>query len=122
MKKQVHENYIKSSNLIFVSSALGLISFYFSGHLFLNSLNITIAVFTVVFTVGIGLLVRRGYHWIKIFLLIITLLGLIGIPLTLKNLTEKPIVGIINVIQTILQIWSVVLLFQIPKNFENKPI
>lgn len=115
MGKQIHQNFIKSSNLIFITAGLGLINFFFARDLLSNGLNITIAVFTIAFIIGIGFLVRQGYNWVKIFLLIITILGLIGIPVTLKNLTEKPVVGIINVVQTILQIWSVVLLFKVPK-------
>ncbi len=115
MEKQIHENYIKSSNLIFITAGLGLINFFFASDLLSNGFNITVAVFTIAFIIGIGFLVRQGYNWVKIFLLVITLLGLIGIPFTLQNLTEKPVVGIINIIQTILQIWAVVLLFKVPK-------
>ena len=120
MEKHIHQNFIKSSNLIFITAGLGLINFFFASELLSNSFNIFVAVFTLAFIIGIGFLVRQGYNWVKIFLLVITILGLIGIPVTLKNLTEKPIVGIINVIQTVLQIWSVILLFKVPKSQENK--
>jgi membrane-bound ClpP family serine protease len=119
MEKQIHENFIKSSNLIFITAGLGLINFFFASDLLSNGFNITVAVFSIAFIIGIGFLVRQGYNWMKIFLLVITLLGLVGIPFTLKNLTEKPVVGIINIIQTILQIWAVVLLFKVPKQTEN---
>ena len=122
MEKQIHTNFIKSSNLIFITAGLGFINFFFSPELLTNSLNITTAIFTIAFIIGVGFLVRQGYSWVKIFLLIITALGLIGIPFTLRNLTEKPIVGIINIVQTILQIWAVILLFKIPQATENKNV
>jgi len=113
VEKQIHQNFIKSSNLIFITAGLGLINFFFSPEFLSNGFNITIAIFTFAFIVVIGFLVRQGYNWVKIFLLVLTILGLIGISFTLKNLTEKPIVGIINITQTILQIWAVILLFKI---------
>ena len=119
MEKQIHQNFIKSSNLIFITAGLGLLNFFFARYILSNSLNITTAVFTIAFICVIGFLVRQGYNWVKIFLLIITVLGLFGIPFFLNNLIEKPLVGIINIIQTVMQIWAVVLLFQVPKTAAN---
>lgn len=43
------------------------------------------------------------------------LFGLIGIPFMIKNLGENFAVGLINIIQTVFQVWALILLFKIPK-------
>lgn len=43
-------------------------------------------------------------------------MGLIGLPYIIINLKNEPIVGVINIVQTVLQIWTLVLLFVIPKD------
>jgi hypothetical protein len=49
--------------------------------------------------------------------------GLIGIPTWIKNLSEMPILGIINILQIILQFWALILVFKVPKkeNINEKP-
>jgi uncharacterized membrane protein len=116
MKNQIHQNYIKSSNLAFISAALGIINIFLSPDVFNGPGNIMIGIFSILFVVVIGILIRQGYDWVKFVLLVLLLFGLLGIKIVIEALAENPLVGFINIIQTILQIWSVVLLFQIPKN------
>src|SRR5215204_12846 len=116
MQKQLHPKFINSSNLIFISAILGILNFTVSKTLVYNSFTLTVAIGSVLFVIGLGFLVRQGFDWVKYLLLIITILGLVGVPTFLKNLMEDTFVGIVNILQLILQIYSVVLLFQIPKD------
>lgn len=120
MEKHIHPNFTKSSNLIFGTVGLGLINFFFSSELLNNGQNIATAIFTLVIIAGIGFLVRQGKDWVKYLLLVFTLLGLIGIPFIINNITQKPVVGLINIAQTIMQIWAMVLLFMVPKKTDDK--
>ncbi len=120
MEKHIHPNYIKSSNLIFVTVGLGLINFFFSSDLLNTGQNIAIAILTLIIIAGIGLLVRQGKAWVKYLLLVLTILGLIGIPSIINNIALRPVVGFVNIAQTIMQIWAIVLLFMVPKNTDNK--
>ena len=120
MEKHIHPNYIKSSNLIFGTVGLGLINFFFSSELLNTGQNIATAILTLIIIAGIGFLVRQGKAWVKYLLLVFTILGLIGIPFIINNIIQKPLVGLINIAQTIMQIWAMVLLFMVPIKTEDK--
>jgi uncharacterized membrane protein len=120
MDKKIHPNYTKSSNLIFGTVGLGLINFFFSSDLLNTGQNIATAILTLVIIAGIGFLVRRGKAWVKYLLLVFTVLGLIGIPFIINNITQRPVVGLINIVQTIMQIWAMVILFKVPKKTDEK--
>lgn len=115
MQKQIHPNYIKSSDLIFITAVLGIINFFFSPKILSSGFAIIVAIFTLLFIAGLGVLVKQGFSWVKYLLLALLLFGLLGIPFIIKNMTTNPIVGIVNIIQTVLQIWALVLLFKIRK-------
>lgn len=119
MIKQKHRNYIVSSNLIIVSAILGIISFFLIPGLANDSKNIINGLFNISFIAAIGLLVRLGKRWIKFLLLALTIIGLILMTSIVDTLTHNLYVGIIAILQTILQIISTVLLFMIPKEVEN---
>ena len=120
MDKQIHPNYIKSSNLIFGTVGLGLINFFFSSDFLNTGQNIATAIFILVIIAGIGFLVRQGKAWVKYLLLVFTVFGLIGIPFIINNITQTPVVGLINIAQTIMQIWAMVILFKVPKKADDK--
>ena len=120
MEKPIHANYIKSSNLIFGTVGLGIINFFFSTELLNTGQNIATAVVTLAIIAGIGFLVRQGKNWVKYFLLVLTLFGLIGMPFIINNINERSVVGLVNIAQTILQIWAMVLLFKVPKKIDEK--
>lgn len=120
MEKKIHENFIKSSNLIFITFGLGLINLFLTRSELITGTHKAIAITTMLLVLGIGYLVRQGFDWVRYLLLVLTILGLIGIPFTIMNLAQRPIIGLINVIQTALQIWAVVILFKIPKTTETK--
>lgn len=115
MEKTVHPNYIKSSELAFISAGLGIINLSLSPVVFSNSIAIITAILTLIFVFGLAYLIRFGFSWVKYLLLALFIIGIFGIPIIIKNLYENPIVGIINLVQTVLQIGSIVLLFKIPK-------
>ncbi|SFN99732.1 hypothetical protein SAMN05421741_11635 [Paenimyroides ummariense] len=110
----VHTNYKKAANLIYVSAGLGLINVILSPQA-TTAFGIIVAIFTLGILIGIGYLVSKGNEWIKYVLLVLMLVGLLAIPVMLLNIVNNPIVGIINIIQTVLQIYSLVLLFKISK-------
>ena len=82
-------------------------------------MKIFIAIISIAFIFGIGHLVSKGTARIKYFLLVILTLGLFTFPFIIANLKSEPVVGTINIAQTILQIWALVLLFKIPKTEKN---
>jgi membrane-bound ClpP family serine protease len=121
MEKKVHKNFTKSSNLIFITVGLGVIN------LLLPNTEIMaggkpIVIGTMLFILGLGYLVRQGFDWVKYLLLILTVLGLISVPVTITHLGQRPIVGLINVAQTVLQVWATITLFRIPKTADTKLI
>ncbi|UIR57283.1 hypothetical protein LZQ00_05570 [Sphingobacterium sp. SRCM116780] len=115
----IHSNHIKSSNCMFISAALGVINILLTPAILTSASSISAALLTLAFLVGIGLLIRKGTDWIKYVLLILLVIGLLGIPYMIQNILQSPIVGVINIIQTILQIIALILLFTIPK-IDNK--
>jgi len=116
MTKKVHENFIKSSNLIYISAALGLVNLFLTKGDIVSTRLISSAILTLLFVGGLGYIVRQGYAWIKYLLLVLMIFGLIGIVgLIITNLEKQPLTTTVNIIQTILQTWATVLLFIIPK-------
>ena len=116
MTKKVHENFIKSSNLIYISAALGLVNLFLIKGDIVSTRLISSAIFTLLFVGGLGYIVRQGYAWIKYLLLVLMIFGLIGIVgLIITNLEKQPLITTVNIIQTILQTWATVLLFIIPR-------
>ena len=116
MKTQKHRNYIISSNLIFASAILGIISFFFIYHLANDSKNILNGIFNISFIVGLGFVVRIGKRWVKFLLLALTILGLLLMTTIAITFAHNLYGGIISIIQTVLQIIAVILLFLIPKD------
>jgi len=121
MKKQKHRNYLMSSNLIFTSAVLGIISFFLIYLLANDSKNIMNGIFNILFIVGLGLLVRIGKKWVKFLLLALTIFGLFLMTSIAGTLAHNLYGGIIAILQTVLQIIAVILLFLIPKDLtENE--
>lgn len=120
MKEQLHSNFIKSSNLIFATVGMGIINFFFSGVTLSNGANIVTAIFTLLFICGVGIIVRQGYAWVKYLLLVLTTLGLILIAFIPGNPTQNSVVTVVNIAQTVLQVWATILLFRVPKITESR--
>ncbi|ASK30257.1 hypothetical protein CEY12_09075 [Chryseobacterium sp. T16E-39] len=111
----IHANHIKAANLIYLSGALGVANVIWNYETINSGLAIFIAIITISFIFGIGYLAGKGTEWIKYLLMILLILGVVGFPSILITLKIDPVLGIINIIQTILQIWAAVLLFKVPK-------
>ena len=111
----IHPDHKKSADLIYLSGALGIGNLIWSYDTLDSGIKIFIALISVAFIFGIGYLVSKGTEWIKYFLLVILILGLLSFPLIIADLKSEPVIGTINIFQTILQIWALVLLFKIPK-------
>jgi len=111
----IHPNHKKSSELIYISGLLGIGNLIWTYETLNSGIKIFIALFSLAFVFGIGYLVSKGTEWIKYVFLVILILGLLGFPFLIAIIKKEPVVGIINIVQTILQIWSLVLLFKIPK-------
>lgn len=111
----IHPNHKKSAELIYISGLLGIGNLIMTYENLDNGMKIFTALFSLAFVFGIGYIVSKGIDWIKYVLLVILILGLLGFPFIIANLKNEPVVGTINIVQTVLQIWSLVLLFKIPK-------
>ena len=77
--------------------------------------NILNASFSLGFMIGLSLLIRTGRNWVKYLLLGLIILGLILMYSIGKILSQNLFLGIIGIVQTIMQILAVILLFRIPK-------
>ena len=118
-KKENHEiivdpKYKKSAELIYISAALGIGNLIWKYETLDNASKIFIALVSIAFVFGLAYFVSKGIEWMKYFLLVILILGLLSFPLMIANLKNDPVMGIINIIQTILQIWALIILFKIP--------
>ena len=107
----VHPNEIKSSNLILISAGLGLLNMFISPEVFTSFSLILIGLITIGIISAIGIGIRNGIHWIKYVILVLVVLGLFSFPIFIQTMYSNLIAGIVNIIQSLLQIIAVVLLF-----------
>ncbi|MDQ0067467.1 hypothetical protein [Chryseobacterium lathyri] len=112
----IHPNHTKAANLMYLSGALGIGNMIWIYESLNSPSSITGAIATLAFIFGMGYLASKGTDWIKYVLLIIFLIGLIGIQSIYLNLLSDPVLGILSIAQTILQIWTIIVLFQVPKS------
>lgn len=118
-KKVIHENNIISSNVMFLSAFLGLLNFFLSDEALIKT-GIKAAIFSLLFIVFLGVLIRRGYNGVKYVLLVSIVFGILFyIPYLINDLKNSPINGIISICQTIAQTAATVLLFMIPKKTKS---
>jgi hypothetical protein len=105
-------NYIKSSNLFFISAGLGLINFLLSPDILLTkSATITsVIVISIIFV--LGLLIRFEISWVKYLLIVIIIFGINAFPSFIKEeFNSHPLNALITILQSIAQIYATVLLF-----------
>lgn len=123
MKKQSHPNFMKSSNLLFGTVILVLIS-VFLGKVVLSAdkNSIYIEMMNIILIGGLGLLVRQGYKWVKYLPLTLSILYLIEAAALVLNSPTIQIPQVLIFAQIVLVIWSTVLLFRIPKETANLSI
>ncbi|OPB86019.1 hypothetical protein [Elizabethkingia ursingii] len=113
----ISPNYIRASNIIYISAALGIINILLiNNYVAIDSIYIIFpAICSITFVFGLGYLARIGTNWVKYILLIncalTPVLSYIRILIFLTNI--NPLLGCIIIIQTVLQIWALILLFKI---------
>lgn len=119
-EKIIHQDYKKAANLTYLSGAVAVASIIWKYELLmLSPLIISISVVTVAFIFGLGYTISRGIEWIKYLLLGIFLLGLVSFLDIFTDFANSPIMGIFNIIQFVLQLWTIIILFKIPKSTAN---
>ncbi|UWX60870.1 hypothetical protein N0B40_01065 [Chryseobacterium oranimense] len=111
----IHPNHTKAANLMYLSGALSIGNMIWVYESLNSPSSIATAIAILAFIFGMGYLAGKGIDWVKYVLLITFLIGLIGIQSIYFNLLSDPVLGILNIAQTILQIWAIILLFQVPK-------
>lgn len=112
----LHPNHTKAANIMYLTGVLGIASMvwtYDSSQPAVLYIGIAVAIFAFIF--GMGYLAGKGTEWVKYVLLATFLLGLIGFRTIYTNLLSDPVLGVLNIIQTILQVWTLILLFKVPK-------
>ena len=112
----IHQNHKKAAALIYSSAGFGVLNLFLDSDTLNSSFGIVVGVITLSIIIAIGYLVDKGNDWIKYVLLVLMILGIISLPIILMNLILNPLVGVVNITQTILQIYALVLLFKIPKS------
>ncbi|MFY1046136.1 hypothetical protein [Chryseobacterium sp. GP-SGM7] len=110
-----HPNYKKAAELIYISAFLGIGNLIWKYDTLDSGLKIFIAIIVVAFSFAIAYITSKGLDWFKYILLVLFGIGLIGIPFIIGDIVNNPVIGIINIVQTILQVWVLVLLFKISK-------
>ncbi|AXB56700.1 hypothetical protein [Flavobacterium fluviale] len=113
MKISLNSNFIKSSNLIFISALLGIINLLLSPEIISSQKGLKTSIITILLILTLGVLIRYGVSWIKYILLILIILGLFNTPAVIKYmLIYNPINAIIIILQSLVQISATVLLFR----------
>lgn len=112
----IHSNYTRASNLIYLTGAIGIVSFIWTSDQLNSGLAIFISVTIITFVFGIGYMIGKGNEMAKYLFIILFALGIFGIPSIINHLNTNPVLGIMNISQLIIQIWIIVLLLKIPKN------
>jgi hypothetical protein len=106
----MNKQYKIASTLYFASAAIGAINALLSYNIF--TLNDWIISFvSILFVIGIGFLVSKGYEWVKYVLLLLILISLDGFQFILQDLKEYPVNGILSLLLSFLQIIAIVILF-----------
>lgn len=106
----MNKQYKIASKLYFASAAIGAINALLSYEIY--TLNDWIISFmSVLLVVGIGILVSKGYEWVKYVLLLLILISLDGFQFILQDLKEYPVNGILSLLLSFLQIIATVILF-----------
>ncbi|WP_426790738.1 hypothetical protein [Sphingobacterium sp. WOUb80] len=106
----MNKQYKIASKLYFASAAIGSVNALLSYEIY--TLNDWIMSFmSVLLVVGIGILVSKGYEWVKYVLLLLILISLDGFQFILQDLKEYPVNGILSLLLSLLQIIAIVILF-----------
>ena len=111
----LHPNYTKAANLIYLSGAVGIGCLIWTYEQLDSELAIFISAVVLASVFGVGYMIGKGNEVAKFVFIILFILGLAGIPTLITHLSANPVLGIMNILQFILQTWAIVLLLKIPK-------
>lgn len=111
----LHPNYTKAANLIYLSGAVGIGCLIWTYEQLDSELAIFISAVVLASVFGVGYMIGKGNEVAKFVFIILFILGLAGIPTLITHLSANPVLGIMNILQFILQTWAIVLLVKIPK-------
>lgn len=99
-----------ASRLIYASAVIGVINSLLSTNVF-TPLDYIIGFISISIVVIIGILIAKGYSWIKYILLILNIIGLSQFSYVIEDIKEYPINGILSLLTSILQVIATVILF-----------
>jgi len=118
MENTLRSNFIKSSNLLFMTLGLVIISFVITQMFIPNESNkLSLVIINLILIGSIGLIVRQGRNWAKYLSLTLIILYLIEASFFLINPEVNLITQIVFVVQIMLVAWATLILFV---NFQKK--
>lgn len=98
-----------------ISAGLGFVNLSLIQGIFVSGITLFTGIFTILFVVGVALLIRKGFGWIKYFLTALIALGLFStVTFIIDAFQQYPIASVLTILQTMLQLWALVLLFMVP--------
>ncbi len=113
MKNTISSAFIKSSNLLFITSGLILISFLIQqASIPFNPQFLTIAIINMLLIAGVSLVVRRGMQWTKYLPIILFTLYATEAIATFSHLGQEQIIQFLFAAQTIMVAWATIILFK----------
>lgn len=114
MGTPLHPNFVKASNLIFLTMLFGLFNLIFAepSHGMSKEAFVATGLVMLALIAGCAIGVRKGIAWVKYVYVGLAALGLIGIPVILQNLHSDPLLGFVNLAQCLVQIAAAVLLLR----------
>lgn len=113
---EIHPNYKKATLFINISALIGIGNIIWDYENFNTTFSIVIAIFIIGSLFLIGYFIEKGNEIAKYLFIILFILGLvnISIPSLFINFLFNPILGTLNLLQTIMQFCALVLLIGIP--------
>jgi len=111
----IHPNLKKAANLIYLSGALGIANMIWTFEKFTSPFAVLVGILVIAFIFVIGNQIEKGNEIARYLFIIIFCLGLIAISGVLLTTAADPVLGILNIFQTVLQLWAVILLIRMPK-------
>ncbi len=119
MDKAVPSNFLKSSNILFVSIGVSVVNFILRDGNLSERSHLYISLTSWLLIAGIGFLVRNGHNWVKYVLLLLAIINLYSISLILQVTNDRILTGILSIAPILLQIWATILLFIKPADPES---
>jgi len=107
-----------ASRLIYTSAAIGALNALLSLNDFTKQ-DWIISFVSISMVIAIGLLIAKGYVWVKYLLLVLVVIGLSEFSYILQDIKEYPINGVLSLIISALQIIATLILFIKRKSLIN---